>query len=131
VRDVKLDKAAITLVCLSWIAWAVWSQFLSIPTGEIENHSSLSVKDRMNDCSGSFKQRYDCKNAIVIETDRETFLNMIERIAIVTVPPLMLVGGWRLLSRRRDDDDGAGGDEWSEQTQYRRRYHRRSSSRHS
>jgi len=116
------------------MAWAVWSQFLSIPTGEVENHSSLSVRERMNDCSGNFQQRYDCKNTIVIETDRMTFLNMIGRIVIVVLPPLLLIGALNFAGRRRDDDDIAGGsggsDEWSSPTHYRRRYHRRTSSRH-
>lgn len=120
-------------VCGLWMAWAVWDQFLSIPTGEVENHSSLSVKERMSDCSGTFQQRYDCKNNIVIETDRMTFLNMIGRIAIVVLPPFLLIGALNLSGRRREDDDGpgvSGNDEWSNPTHHRRRYHRRTSSRH-
>jgi len=112
------------------MAWAVWSQFLSIPTGEVENHSSLSVKERMSDCAGTFQQRYDCKNSIVIETDRSTFINMVGRIIIVVLPPLLLVGVVKLYGRRLDDDDSSDNDEWSDPSHYRRRYHRRTSSRH-
>jgi len=130
VSRLSLRKTGLYTVCGLWMAWALWSQFLSIPTGEVENHSSLSVKERMSDCAGTFQQRYDCKNNIVIETDRTTFLNMVGRIIIVVLPPLLLIGALNLSSRRRDDDDNAGGDEWTAPSHYRRRYHRRTSSRH-
>ncbi|EPY00343.1 hypothetical protein [Magnetospirillum fulvum] len=125
-----LHKTGLVTVCGVWICWALWSQFLTIPTGEVENHSSLSVKERMNDCAGTFQQRYDCKNSIVIETDRTTFINMVGRIIIVVLPPLLLVGVVKLYARRLDDDDSGDNDEWNDPSHYRRRYHRRTSSRH-
>ncbi|CCG41638.1 hypothetical protein [Magnetospirillum molischianum] len=129
-RRSSLRKAGVFTACGVWICWAVWTQFLTMPNGEVENHSSLSVKERMSDCAGNFQQRYDCKNSIVIETDRMTFLNMVGRIVIVVLPPLLLIGAVNLQSRRRDNDDSADDDEWADSSSYRRRYHRRSKSRH-
>ncbi|MEO0034899.1 MAG: hypothetical protein RLZZ501_922 [Pseudomonadota bacterium] len=122
----KVGKVVATALCLLWIGWGVWSQFLSLPADELENHSSLSVRDRLSDCTGTFQQRYDCKNAIVIATDRGNFFNVIGRILIIVLPPLLVVGAWRLVARPRDDSDGGGNEEWSDPYGTpRRRYHRR------
>jgi hypothetical protein len=121
----KVRRWAAGAACLLWIGWAVWDQFLTLPPDEVANHSSGLVQDRMLDCSGTFRQRYECKNAIIIENDRSNFFAMAGRIAIVVVPPLLLLGGLRLAGRGRADDGPA-----EEYTQARpqRRYHRRRTS---
>jgi hypothetical protein len=81
----------------------------------------------MQDCSGTFRQRYECKNQIIIQSDRGTFLAMLGRIAIVVVPPLLLFGGLRLAERRRGDFDLTVEDESHLHPQ--RRHHRRRSNR--
>jgi len=126
VRQGKGGKTVATVLCLLWIGWGVWSQFLTLPADEIENHSSLSVKDRMSDCTGTFHQRYECKNAIVIETDRGNFFNIVGRLILIVLPPVLVMAGWRLVARPRDDGDSGGNDEWSDDGfAPRRRYHRR------
>jgi hypothetical protein len=80
---------AITAASLIWMAYAGWWQFSAIPEHEIQTHSSADVQDRLRDCEGSFKKRYECKEAIVIKTGRDTFYNLIERLAIVVVPAIM------------------------------------------
>ncbi len=121
VGESKIGKWVVMTISLVWMAWAVWDQFANIPEGEIEHHSSASVQDRMRDCSGTFKQRYECKDAIVIASGRSTFFNLAERIAIVTVPPMLLAAAFHLLTRRRDDD--GPNDELLQQ--HHRRHHRR------
>lgn len=118
----KVGKSVLTAVCLGWMAWATWDQFANLPAGTVENHSSEAVKERLRDCSGTFKQRYDCKNQVVIDTDRTSFFNVLGRIAIIVVPPLLLAGGLHMLRKRGDDgpDDNLLG-------QTHRRHHRRSS----
>ena len=100
----KIGTSALTVVCLVWMAAATWSQFADLPEGTVENHSSEATKERMRDCSGTFKQRYECKNAIVIETDRNSFFNVLGRIAIIALPPLLLVGGLHIWRKRSEDD---------------------------
>mgnify|MGYP001809779347 CR=1 FL=1 len=130
-RQSKGGKAVATALCLLWIGWGVWTQFLSLPDEEIENHSSLSVKDRMSDCIGTFQQRYECKNAIVIETDRHNFFNAVGRLVLIVLPPILVFGVWRLVARPRDDQDGDknGPEEWDDPFAPRRR-HRRRTGRH-
>lgn len=124
----KVGKSVATALCLLWIGWGVWSQFL-LPADELENHSSLSVRDRLSDCTGTFQQRYDCKNAIVIATDRSNFFNVVGRILIIVLPPLLVAGAWRLVIRPRDDGDG-GNEEWSDPYGTPRRRYRRRTGRH-
>jgi hypothetical protein len=122
----KIGNVTLMTVSLAWMAWMGWAQFADLPEGTVENHSSSTVQERLRDCSGTFKQRYECKNNIVIQTDRSSFFNMLGRIAIVVVPPMLLAGGLHLL-RRRSDDDSPSDDLLG---QSHRRHHRRRTSGH-
>jgi len=122
----KIGNSMVAMVSLAWMAWAGWDQFANLPEGTVENHSSAAVQERLRDCSGTFKQRYECKNAIVINTDRNSFFNMLGRIAIVVVPPMLLAGGIHLW-RRRSEDDSPSDDLLA---QSHRRHHRRRTSGH-
>lgn len=82
-------KLLLSAACFAWVGVSAWIVFSDIPEGEIQHHGSDAVKERMRECEGSFKQRYDCKEAIVIESGRDTFQNMIERLAIVAVPAIL------------------------------------------
>lgn len=120
----KVGNSVLTVVCVAWMAVAAWSQFTDLPEGTVENHSSETTKERMRDCSGTFKQRYECKNAIVIETDRNSFFNVLSRILVIVVPPVLLVGGLHLWRKRSEDD--RPDDDLLHQDRGRRR-HRRTS----
>ena len=113
---------------LLWMAWAGWDQFGNLTEDDLENHSSAVVQERMRDCSGTFKQRYECKENIVIQSGRNTFSAMLGRIAIVVIPPILLVTGLHMINRRRTDDDGHDDDLMQE---HHRRHHRRRNSHHS
>lgn len=86
----RAAKLIVTLLCLAWIGVTGWSQFAALPESEVLNHNSTAVKEKMRECEGSFSQRYDCKSAIVIESGRDTFANMVLRLSIVAVPPSLL-----------------------------------------
>ncbi len=124
----KLGKWVVTGVSLLWVAWAGWDQFGNLSEDDIENHSSSAVQERMRDCSGTFKQRYECKENIVIQSGRSTFNAMLGRMSIVVVPPILLIAGLHMLNRRRPDDDGPSDDLLQE---HHRRHHRRRTSGHS
>ena len=123
----KISSIMVTTVSLAWMAWAGWNQLVELPEGTVENHSSDTVKERLRDCSGTFKQRYECKNQVVIDTDRSSFFHMLGRIGIVVVPPMILAAGVHMARRRSDDspDDGLLGEA------HGRRHRRRSSGHHS
>jgi hypothetical protein len=117
----------LTIVSLAWMGWAAWDQFGHLSEADVENHSSTAVQERMRDCAGTFKQRYECKENIVIQSGRDTFAAMAGRIAIVILPPILLVTGLHMLNRRRQGEDGPSDDLLKEHHQ--RRHHRRSSHR--
>jgi hypothetical protein len=96
----KVAGWGVTAISLLWIGGAGWNQFGDIPESEIETHSSAAVQDRLRDCSGSFKQRYDCKESIVLRVKQDTFNSLSERLAIVVVPPLLAALGAHLIRRR-------------------------------
>lgn len=82
-------KLALTAACFAWVGVSGWLLFADLPAGEIQHHGSEAIKERMRECEGSFKQRYDCKEAIVIDSGRDTFWNMIARLAIMTMPAIL------------------------------------------
>lgn len=93
-------KLALTAACFAWVGVAGWLTFTNLPQGEIRHHGSEEVKERMRECEGTFKQRYDCKEAIVIESGRDTFWNMIVRLALITGPAIVAGGVGSALIRR-------------------------------
>lgn len=127
-RGSKFGKWMVTGISLIWMTWAGWDQFGNLSESDIENHSSTSVQERMKDCSGTFKQRYECKENIVIKSGRDTFSAMLGRLSIVVMPPILLAFGLHMLTRRRPDDDGPSDDLLQEH--HRRRHRRHTSGRH-
>ncbi len=124
----KLGKWMVGTVSLIWMAWAGWDQFGNISDSDLEHHGSPAVQERMKDCTGTFKQRYECKENIVIKSGRDTFSAMLGRLSIVVVPPILLVAGLHILNRRRNGDDGPSDDLLHEHHQ--RRHRRHSTTRH-
>lgn len=73
------------------VAWMAVAGFLLFVTFGIDaaHHSSNEVKDRMAaECMGTFKDRYDCKEAIIVKSGQETFMAMAWRFLVVIVPPI-------------------------------------------
>ncbi|MBF0323836.1 MAG: hypothetical protein HQL42_02085 [Alphaproteobacteria bacterium] len=84
---------SVTVSCIAWMAVVGWLLFVMMPAS-VEHHSSAAVKDRMaTQCQGSFKDRYECKEAIIVESGRDTFWTMAGRFLAVVVPP-MLLSAW-------------------------------------
>lgn len=86
----KLAKLLLTTACFAWVGIAGWIMFTELPEDALQTHSSDAVKERLKECEGTFKQRYDCKETIVIETHRKTFWSLTERLLFVTVPALFV-----------------------------------------
>lgn len=85
-------KWAVTASSVLWMVFMGWLMVATLPQSAVENHSSAIVKDRMSDCSGSFRDRYDCKEQIIIESGRETFFILTGRFLLVIIPPLLATG---------------------------------------
>lgn len=84
----------VTVMCLAWLAGMSVLMWMTLPDSSIEHHNSSAIKDRMAaECQGSFRDRYECKEAIIVESGRETFWILSARFLLVILPPL-LASGW-------------------------------------
>jgi hypothetical protein len=72
----------------AWLLLIGLLMIATLPDGAVENHASDQVKGRMSECTGSFQDRYQCKEQIIIESGRETFYTLGGRFLLVILPPL-------------------------------------------
>ncbi|MBF0095470.1 MAG: hypothetical protein HQL34_13125, partial [Alphaproteobacteria bacterium] len=68
----NLAKWSLTLVCFIWVGVVGLDQFGEIPESALVTHSSQQIKEQMRDCTGTFKQRYECKDALIVRTGQES-----------------------------------------------------------
>jgi hypothetical protein len=85
----KLIKRIAIACSVLWIAATFYQQFLEADPGKFGFRAS-EVEARMKTCGGSFQQRYDCKEAIIIAKGHDSFLLWVEKAALVLAPPLLL-----------------------------------------
>lgn len=92
---------AIAIACAAWIGGVGWTMLVAtMPTDKLENHHSRLVHQRMAKCEGSFNQRFQCKEDILIAGDRTGFLLAMERVAFTLGLPLTVWIGWSALAGR-------------------------------
>lgn len=85
-------KWAASAGSLLWILVMGWLMVATLPQSAVENHGSETVKNRMSDCAGTYRDRYDCKEQIIIESGRDTFFILAGRFLLVILPPLLITG---------------------------------------
>jgi hypothetical protein len=89
--------ARIALIAFSsvWVFAFGWLLFGLLPAEEIQTHSSPVVRERLQDeCRGTFQQRYECKEAIVLEVSQTTFANLSLRLLVVCLGPILSTIGF-------------------------------------
>lgn len=79
---------------LAWFLGAGWAFFVPLIPDSIEaEQAEIQFKERMKDCDGSFKERYDCKSALKSQRDAEKFVPLMTAIGVVFIPILILFIG--------------------------------------
>ena len=94
-------RLIIILISALWFAVVGWFAIVQIPPSALYTKESPEVMARMeNECTGTYQQRYDCKNGIAIEVTNHSGLQVTIRIALTVIGPI--IGGWvyRELKRR-------------------------------
>ena len=81
-------KMLVTGGGILWMLLAGGLMWATLPDGAVATHTSDALKDRMSLCSGTFRDRYDCKEQLIIESGREAFYMLSLRFLLVVVPPL-------------------------------------------
>jgi hypothetical protein len=74
---------------LIWISVTFYQEFLDVDPDQY-GFRSADVEARMKSCGGSFQQRYECKEAIIIAKGHDSFLLWVEKATLVLAPPLVL-----------------------------------------
>ena len=82
-------KVGVTAAGILWMVVVGWLMWVTLPEGAVETHTSDPLKDRMSQCTGSFRDRYDCKEQIIIQSGREAFYTLSLRFLLVIVPPMI------------------------------------------
>jgi len=118
-------KNAKTILTIAAVVWAVlmgWWQFSSISEDDTPSQDSSALQQRMKDeCVGTFKQRYQCKDAIVVKSGQSFFFEMTKRMIIVCIGPFMAAFAFSRLCRPDPvhftvaDDEGGG--DWKKAAQ--------------
>jgi hypothetical protein len=85
-------KWAVFIGGVVWLLLVGWLMIATLPHGAVENHGTSEVKGRMSDCTGSFRERFECKQQVIIQSGRETFFTLAGRFLLVIVPPLVATG---------------------------------------
>ncbi|HVI49863.1 MAG TPA: hypothetical protein VM661_01490 [Candidatus Sulfotelmatobacter sp.] len=93
-----------TAVCALWMGVTVYSQFFDVDPNQY-GFRSPEIEQKMKNCSGSFEQRYKCKEALIIEKGHDSFLIWISKMALVFGPPAILLALVRVAVRQRENDD--------------------------
>jgi hypothetical protein len=77
------------MACVIWIGITFYQQFLSVDPDQF-SFRSADVESQMKTCGGSFQQRYECKEAIIIDKGHDSFLIWAEKGCLILVPPLIV-----------------------------------------
>lgn len=87
-RDRSRLKLIFTTTSLVWMAVTGWMMFAHLDQDDMGNLNSSALRDRMAECQGSFRERYDCKETLIVKSGRQTFNDMFLRFLLVIAPPL-------------------------------------------
>lgn len=82
-------KLLVTGGGILWMLLVGWLMWATLPQGAVTTHGSDSLKDRMSFCAGTFRDRYDCKEQLIIASGREAFYMLSLRFLLVIVPPMI------------------------------------------
>ena len=99
-RQMSILKWGALAVGLIWAIAAGWGELskMELP----DNFRSTSYKRQAEKCEGSFQNRFDCKSAIIINSDNSTFNDWVLRFAIVFGPPVLIWVLYNQVQRRRE-----------------------------
>ena len=90
--------------CLTWIGVSSWKLLAEVPADSLfENHTMPAMQERMSKCEGTFQQRYDCKQQIMLAGERGGMERVLDRLLFTAGPPALLWIAWSAIRRRRND----------------------------
>jgi hypothetical protein len=94
-----LRRAAMA-VSVVWIGLTFYQEFVDVNPDKY-GFRSPEVEAQMHTCSGTFQQRYECKEAAILAKGRSSFIVWMEKVVVILGPPLLLVGLFGVAARRQ------------------------------
>lgn len=93
-----------TILSGLWMAWGIWLQFFNVDPTNF-GFRSAEVEARMQECGGTFQQRYECKEAIILAKGHDSFVIWLEKVGFILGPPLLLAYVVGRVGRDKFDSD--------------------------
>jgi hypothetical protein len=90
VKGRMMLKWLAAIVSVIWISVTFYQEFLDVDPDQF-GFRSPEVAAQMKACNGTFQQRYDCKEAIIIAKGDDSFLLWVEKALLILAPPLIVV----------------------------------------
>ncbi|MGE5503158.1 MAG: hypothetical protein ACM31L_01930 [Actinomycetota bacterium] len=94
VRRHRMAGWLVVLFSLGWLGAVGWTQLVEPATELVANHTTPTVQQQMRKCEGSFHQRYDCKQQILLAGERWGMERVLDRMLLVLAPPVSLWLVW-------------------------------------
>jgi hypothetical protein len=92
---------AVGLACCTWLGVGGYMLARDLPPDLFENHTDKSVQERMRtSCEGNFHQRFECKQAILLQGERWGFAVLLDRLLLMCAPPATAWLVWSALQRK-------------------------------
>lgn len=86
-----------------WMSLTFYQEFLDADPDQY-GFRSADVETQMKACGGTFQQRYDCKEAIIIAKGHASFLIWTQKTALILLPPIILALLVGRMGRQRPHD---------------------------
>lgn len=86
-----------------WVCAMIYQMFLTIDPDDY-GFLAPDVQQQMDNCGGTFQQRYDCKEAIIIAKGHRSFMIWMGKVALILGPPMALAAAASFATRRRIND---------------------------
>jgi hypothetical protein len=92
-QDLRLRiKRILIAFGIVWMVAVTWLLFVTLPRQATLTMESPQIRHEMaQECSGTFKQRYECKQAIILQTSQRTFGDLALSLALVVLGPILAV----------------------------------------
>ena len=88
----------------AWITLTIYQEFIDVDPTQY-GFKSAEVDTRLKSCSGTFQQRYDCKEAVIIAKGHRSFAIWAEKVALILGPPLIVGMLLNRLGQERSSKD--------------------------
>lgn len=78
-----------TFISVIWILVAAYQEFFADSFSEF-GFRTPEMTEKLNTCTGTFSERYVCKDGLIIAKGQEDFLVWVEKTVWVFAPPALL-----------------------------------------